>query len=201
MKVRTDFVTNSSSSSYLSFTYTSDTLGKIIEKYREELDGLPDVQASYSDEKKFPLLIDGGFQQIRGNQYYNVGEHPSISDILSHIEDELFNSEMCDAAESSVFQAFSKELKEHKTEFEKDPTFCYQYDFMDEDWGESYCRDNLERYCEEIASWMRIHAADRISKIFQKPIAEVSQEELQEFVKNLETLSSVKTPKGIKYDW
>lgn len=168
MKYRSDFVTNSSSSSYLSFTIKSNMLYKIIASFKEEyvkklkkkLDTLQD-RSDYENVYSIlnHLILDerDNSISIEENEYY-IDEPDSLSDILNilinliadnldcrgYISYDMNNNIIYETDNDDIDVKLLKELTSHFDDIVKDISEAYG-ECSDIGWG----GDDDTRYYKE----------------------------------------------------
>lgn len=168
MKYRSDFVTNSSSSSYLSFTIKSNMLYKIISSFKEEyekilkkkLDTLQD-RSDYENVYSIlnHLILDerDNSISIEENEYY-IDEPDSLGDILNilinliadnldcrgYISYDINNNIIYETDNDDIDVKLLKELTSHFDDIVKDISEAYG-ECSDIGWG----GDDDTRYYKE----------------------------------------------------
>lgn len=168
MKYRSDFVTNSSSSSYLSFTIKSNMLYKIISSFKEEyekklkkkLDTLQD-KSDYENVYSIlnHLILDEKENSIsmEENEYY-IDEPDSLGDILNilinliadnldcrgYISYDMNNNIIYETDNDDIDVKLLKELTSHFDDIVKDISEAYG-ECSDIGWG----GDDDTRYYKE----------------------------------------------------
>jgi hypothetical protein len=155
MKFRTDFVTNSSSSSFVTFSVNSKTLKEILEKYSSE-DGVR-------------FFLDNDCVEVHADEYY-VDIPNCKRDIVSSIH-ELF---------SYVNNDISEEILANKNNILNDIT---QFEMTVEETGwdgdsderfypEMYPKKKLKEYYEDIAKELECSVEDVTEEDFSEYVSD-----------------------------
>lgn len=138
MKFRTDFVTNSSSSSFVTLNANSKTLGEILDKYSDEL--CDDYCANYSNKDgQIEFYIDEGYADV---PYLKKQIVKCVAEIF-----DMFNDEISEEIRNKEKEILA-DLKEFKMET---GDVGWQGDSDSRFYPENYSKKRLKGYYKAIA--------------------------------------------------
>lgn len=186
MKLRTDFVTNSSSSSFIYIDIKSEKLKLIMEKYSELLETLKDYICCEELEagEGFSCREDeGGYADIPNDK-------DNIIDTLIIFFEEF--TEYCDDFEEQISELI-KELEDNKEELTEDITEV-EWTYGDVGWGgdsesryepSNYDEDMLDEIYEEIMAEKGYTSKEEITDYdFNMHVGDQTSNEETSFVYN-----------------
>lgn len=138
MKIRSDFVTNSSSSSFVTLEIDSKALGDILDKYSETMS--EDFCFSYSnDEGKIELFADEAYATAPSSKKQII---VTLCDIF-----EVFDEEISDEIDKNA-DAILNDLKDFKITIGE---AGWQGDSEARYYEDNYSKKRLKEYYKEIA--------------------------------------------------
>jgi hypothetical protein len=166
MKIRTDFVTNSSSSSFVTLEINSKALGDILDKYSKTMS--EDFCFSYSNnEGKIELFADEAYATAPSTKKQII---VTLCDIF-----EMFDEEISDEIDENA-DAILNDLKEFKIEIGE---AGWQGDSEARYYKDNYSKKRLKEYYEAIAENLGCTPE------------EVSEEDFYEFVSDKISIEEV----------
>jgi len=175
MKVRSDFVTNSSSSSFVSFDIESDTLVEIFEKFIDEINEEEHLKYEYD------FCVDDGRVTAHASESYSElpGSIEELVSILINFLDYELDSEEPEAEEDSgVMTRLAAEVAKNKDKIVEDIESA-TWSCGNEGWGgDDDTRYYESSYDEETLQDMK----ETIAENSNKSVEDVDDEDFADYV-------------------